>query len=122
LRFSTTRSATISGVIGSQISDDYCHGVPPVIGLGDWMAGAPRRSRALVLPPFKTDLLSRDFSRRWVRYRQQCLRIHPIPKPTSLWFPAFRRRQTPSMLKSVGILPFTALRPADGVNNTLGII
>lgn len=30
------------------------------------MAGAPRRSRALVLPPFKTDLLSHDFSRRRV--------------------------------------------------------
>jgi len=51
------------------------------------MAGAPRRSRALVLPPFKTDLLSRDFSRRRVptSYPQPCLRIHPIPKPTSLW-------------------------------------
>ncbi|EKN3337277.1 hypothetical protein QK138_001006 [Yersinia enterocolitica] len=26
------------------------------------------------------------------------LRIHHIPKPTNLWFPASRREQTPSML------------------------
>lgn len=81
--------------------------VPPVIAFGGMVAGADLRHSVLLwsmsLSNRKAFGTLTQTNGHYVRtprcFLRISLRIHHTPKTTSLWFPAFRREQTPSMLK-----------------------